>query len=316
MLKAVKLAVLRAAKMTGLFTLTASSEWRRRRLLILCYHGFSLDDEHLWDPALYVTPARFRERLTFLRDHRYNVLPLADALSRVKSGTLPEKAVAITVDDGTYDFYRQALPILNEFRYPATLYLSTYYVERQEPVFDGICEYMQWKAGRRVSLDAQNLSGREKSERVRTLAKELGIDYDTLKERRVITLMTPEETAAAARQGIDVQLHTHRHRTPRDEALFTDEVLENRTRIEQITGLPARHFCYPSGVARAEFLPWLRKLDVESATTCELGMVSPDVDPLLLPRLIDTSTLTWVEFEGWLAGIASFAPRRKSQGTN
>lgn len=310
MLKAVKLAVLRTAKKCGLFEATAASEWRRRRLLILCYHGFSLDDEHLWDPALYITPGRFRERLTFLRDKGYNVLPLAEGLSRLRSGTLPARAVAITVDDGTYDFYSQALPILNEFRYPATLYLSTYYVEHQEPVFDGICEYMQWKASRRVTIDAGSLSGREKSQRARELARELGIDYGALTARRVITLMTAEETAEAARRGIDVQLHTHRHRTPSDERLFAEEIHENRVRIERMTGAPARHFCYPSGVARAEFLPWLRKLGVESATTCEPGIVSPASDLLLLPRLIDTSTMTWLEFEAWLTGCASFLPRR------
>ena len=59
------LAGIRAA---GGFRLFADSEWRRRRLLILCYHGVSLQDEHEWNPELFVTPAFLRRRFEILRD--------------------------------------------------------------------------------------------------------------------------------------------------------------------------------------------------------------------------------------------------------
>ena len=61
-LQAAKLAVLRTLRALGGFGLVAGSGWRRRRLLILCYHGFSLRDEHRWNPDLYVTGEHFARR--------------------------------------------------------------------------------------------------------------------------------------------------------------------------------------------------------------------------------------------------------------
>ncbi|MDH3223056.1 MAG: hypothetical protein OEO23_05005, partial [Gemmatimonadota bacterium] len=50
-----KRAGLAALKASGGFDASAGSFWRRQRLAILCYHGISLDDEHHWDPALFVS---------------------------------------------------------------------------------------------------------------------------------------------------------------------------------------------------------------------------------------------------------------------
>src|SRR5207249_8815632 len=49
MLKRFKQATLRSLKTSGVSTLVHNSRWRRQRLLILAYHGISLEDEHLWN---------------------------------------------------------------------------------------------------------------------------------------------------------------------------------------------------------------------------------------------------------------------------
>ena len=55
MLKAIECAFLQTFKTAGIFRMVRDSEWRRQRLLILCYHSISLDDEHEWRPATYKT---------------------------------------------------------------------------------------------------------------------------------------------------------------------------------------------------------------------------------------------------------------------
>ena len=95
--------VLKAAKMSGAFALVRDSAWRRRRLLILCYHGVAMDDEAEWDSELYITQERLRHRLATLRAGGYNILPLAEATRRLFDGTLPPRSVALTFDDGAVD---------------------------------------------------------------------------------------------------------------------------------------------------------------------------------------------------------------------
>jgi len=38
-------------------------------LLILAYHGVSQDDEHLWDPKLFVSPECFATRMQALKHY-------------------------------------------------------------------------------------------------------------------------------------------------------------------------------------------------------------------------------------------------------
>ena len=337
-LQTAKRKFLRKCKTWGVYDRVAASSWRQKRLLILCYHSFSLEDEHLWRPVTFEPLSFLQERLQSLSESGASVLPLTEAVERLYAGALPPVSVCLTFDDGTYDFYKTVLPLLKKYGYPATLYMSTYYCEARRPVFPLMCSYLLWKARNRVltadrslgierDIDLRDPGNREwahrqilsatdsrtEAEFAQRLAARLEIDYRALLDKRILQLMTPEEAAEAARAGIDVQLHTHRHRTPEDHDLFIREIRDNRFRVERITGIPAVHFCYPSGVWRREFLPWLNEERVATATTCEPGLASIHSEKLLLPRLLDMSTLTSIEFEGWLAGVGSWLPRRASR---
>src|ERR1700678_1392960 len=144
--------VLRLAEATGMSRLLSGSAYRRNRLLILCYHGISKYDEHDWG-ALYIPPETFRRRMELMAEARCNVLPLCEAVNRLQSGTLPDRAVAITFDDGLHDFFSVAFPIIESFGYPVTLYLTTYYVEFNRPVFDPMCSYLLWNERHKQQLE-------------------------------------------------------------------------------------------------------------------------------------------------------------------
>ena len=122
-LRELKAASLRALKTVGGFQLLLDSPWRRKRLLILCYHGISLRDEHEWNPRLYMTPSALETRLGILRDAGCAVLPLHTAVEQLYAGALPPRAVALTFDDGYVDFCVQAYPLLKKYHMPATVYL-------------------------------------------------------------------------------------------------------------------------------------------------------------------------------------------------
>lgn len=330
------------ARTVGGFRWLGNSDWRRRHLLILCYHGVSLRDEHEWDPELFVSPAFLRRRFEILRDTGCTVLPLGEAVRALRSGTLPRRSVVLTFDDGFYNYLAAAVPLLEQFRYPATNYVSSYYSIHQRPILQLALRYLLWRARQQVLspghfpgqtnatdlgdhpqremlashllVDVRKLSGNRDAQQawLADVAARLGIDWSIVLQNRLFHLMTAAEIAEAARRGTDIQLHTHRHRTPRDESQFTSEVVENRSYLEAQTGQPAVHFCYPSGDVDSMFLPLLRGLNVETATTCEVDMARSTHDPLLLPRFVDTMGQSELAFESWLSGMGALLRKRSS----
>jgi peptidoglycan/xylan/chitin deacetylase (PgdA/CDA1 family) len=338
-----KEALFRIAKRVGAFTLVRDSEWRRQRLLILCYHGVALHDEHEWNDELYVTPALLRARLQLLRDREYTILPLDEACRLLRQGRLPPRSVSLTFDDATVDFERAALPILREFQAPATLYLTSFYTDLRVPVFDTVLSYVLWK-GRASGADVgaycrgagplpiatprergrahgllrhdaakRSLDALAKDALVARIAAHLGVDYAAILSSEVLQLMTPASVAALPHDLVSVQMHTHRHRAPRERVLFRRELVDNAGRIREMRGQrsPLTHFCYPNGEYRGDLLPWLREFGVEFATTCLPGIASSHDDPLLLPRFVDNCKQSTTAFEAWVSGFAALLPKSR-----
>ena len=68
---------------------------------------------------------------------------------------------------------------------------------------------------------SDSLSAVEKNDRLRELAGALGEDCDAFRRERLFNLLTTEEIRdLSGRPGFAFELHTHRHRTPREEDLF------------------------------------------------------------------------------------------------
>jgi peptidoglycan/xylan/chitin deacetylase (PgdA/CDA1 family) len=335
----VKLAFLRGSQLAGLGHLVLNSSWRRERLLILCWHNLAHDDEHLWNPQLCLAPQTFRARLNLLRSTRCNVLPLGEALARLRQGTLPARAVALTIDDGDSSTAQLAWPMLREFGFPATLYWTTYYSTKSYAVFDPMLSYLLWKARNRrldlrepaVSCDlssgearhqafqtiyqhaqANAWDGERKENFLATLARDLGIDYPAIKARRILHLITPAEAQTMQREGIDLQLHTHRHRVPKNQELFSRELHDNANMLRDAGAAHPSHFCYPSGSYLPEFAEWLRRDQIVSATTCQPGFAERDTDFYFLPRFLDQEDKPLAEFAGWVSGVASWMVRPQS----
>jgi peptidoglycan/xylan/chitin deacetylase (PgdA/CDA1 family) len=337
--RSLKQVCLTTGKSCGLFKLASTSGFRNSRVLVLGYHGVSLEDEHLWNPSLYLSADTFRRRMEALKRSRCTVLSLEEGLSRIAAHKLPERSVVLTFDDGTYDFYRIVWPILREFGYPATvLYLTTYYVEHQYASTPYIWSYMLWKAngsrvnareilGKEVMFNLEDQSGRAEALRqVRSLAVSekmdandrnilseklahiLGLDFTLICNRRTLQLLSPEEVQELACDGVSAQMHMHLHQSPTTREAYIDNLEANRHFIEKLTGSKPNHFCYLSGRYSQQNVSWLRNYGIESATTCEPGLFSAKTERLLIPRLLDSSNLSDTVFESWLVGIGALMP--------
>lgn len=303
----------------------------RRRTNILCFHGFSVRDEHLFRPMLFMRAEVFARRLAAIRRLGLSVITLDGFVEKRSRGELSIDDVVLTIDDGFYSVLSVAAPLLREFGMPATLYATTYYVEHQEPLPHLVIQYAFWKTPRQsISLDGlqpkasgtvrtKGPEGLRASAELCELAHALGlaarvslaqavcermdVDYEEIRQSRRLTLLTRAELAQLAGFGIDVQLHTHRHRSPADERELAEELALNRKVLAPAARSELRHLCYPSGEWNRAQWPALGKLGLVTATTCEPGLNSERTPAFGLRRCLDSDDLPELEFEAELTGF-------------
>jgi peptidoglycan/xylan/chitin deacetylase (PgdA/CDA1 family) len=304
----------------------------RRGLRIICYHGISLRDEHCFQPKLFIRENTFRERMAYLKRHGYPILPLDEALNLMYRGELPSWAAVITFDDGWLGIGTKAAPVLVNYGFPSTLYVTTKDVVNEMPVFDVALRYLLWK-GREKVLDScflnrgskdidlsspaqreraacdideavKSFDDRSKQDLLLKLAQALDVDWNSDDGSQLFRLMTADQLAPLPGQGMDLQLHTHHHCMPlNDQEGVESEITANRATLARIVDGPFQHFCYPSGEFHPMHFPWLRALGIESATTCLAGFNYPNTDRLELRRFLDGENITQVEFEAEISGF-------------
>lgn len=331
-----KAALLRAVELAGGARLAASMT--RGGLRILCYHGVTEHDEADFSPVLFMRRATFARRMEWLAGSGYRVVSLQQGLDELLAGSLPPRTVALTFDDGWAGIGQHAWPILRRLRLPFTVYVSSYYMVTGQPVFNVALRYLFWKARRAgrslaaigerlggalaaaapdegslataVIAHAESLPRAERTELLRAVAESVGDDGDALIASRRFGFMSPDEVAALARDGVDIQLHTHRHRFPiGDREAALQELADNRAALAPLARAPLDHFCYPSGVYDASQFDWLRGAGVKSATTTESGLATRAAHPLALPRILDSEALPDVVFRAELSGTLALARR-------
>jgi len=318
-LRQVKIAVFYLARFFGFFYI---AEWfTRKELRILCYHGFSVTDEHRWFPGTFMTPALMRQRFRYIKKRGYRVLTLDQALEHMAGGDLPARALVLTFDDGFASTLAEGVPLLREFSFSAVLYVTSYYVTHAHPIFRLAVQYLFWKAKKtdfKSDLDrisqvietgnslTDNVS---RDELIRSLGRELRIDAEPLFIDRRFHLLTPSEIKQCSEGGFEIQLHTHRHRFPKEPDLLRREIIQNREVLEPIVDRSMNHLCYPSGVYDSAQWNVLHSEGIQSATTCELGLNSGKTPRLGLKRQLDSETVTQVEFEAELSGFTELLRR-------
>lgn len=104
------------------------SQGNQLRVPILMYHYISSNP----DPAdrardsLATPPDKFDEQLKYLSDNGYTTLTLDTLYAALKNQvTLPSKPIILTFDDGYIDFFINAYPILQKYRFQAMVFIPT-----------------------------------------------------------------------------------------------------------------------------------------------------------------------------------------------
>jgi len=110
--------------------------------VILMYHHFGDDTP----PSTSVTLAQFDAHLDYLAGNGYRIWPLEKIVAQLrKRQPLPDKVVAISVDDAYRSVYHEAWPRLHARGWPFTVFVAT------DPVDEGLPAMMSWEQMREMA---------------------------------------------------------------------------------------------------------------------------------------------------------------------
>ncbi|MCG8469009.1 MAG: polysaccharide deacetylase family protein [Gemmatimonadetes bacterium] len=328
--KRLKRFALRIARVCGLFALARALT--RDDVRILGYHYVSMDDEETRFPSLFLTPSQLRQRLEHLR-RCYRIVSLDEAVETLRTGHPGAKRVALTFDDGLYNFAAAAVPVLEEYGAPAAVYVVTAHVVNEIPV----CVMALRDVLARADVDALRApvpelgdvpslatdearrafrgramghlrtlphAGPERLDFTRRVARALDVELDEILERRTWDVLTAEEMRDLTERGFAIEAHGHNHL---DAVAATDRLFDEVDRcadvIEEATGRRPVDYCYPFGLWSRAGWPALERAGVRSATTTLYGMNSPRTPRLSLRRYMDGGDMTQLEFEFELSGL-------------
>ena len=109
--------------------------------VIVMYHRF---DGRYSDTS--VTKELLIRHLEFFRSNHFRIVPLSAVMRALKHGqSLPEKTLAVTVDDAYRSLYEIAHPVFLKYRVPYTVFVNT------EGIDKGIKDYMTWRQLRHIA---------------------------------------------------------------------------------------------------------------------------------------------------------------------
>ena len=195
--------------------------------------------------ASYCDRGRFARQMAFLHHGGFRVLDLDTALTCLRGEqVVPPRAVVLTFDDAYENFADHALPVLQRYGFPATVYAISGWLGRRA----------EWYGDDPLAPLPRLMSAGQ----LRALH------------------------AAGIAVGSHTHNHVKLPRLSPDTQRM--ELAASKATLEDLLGQQVRHLCYPFGCFDLDAARAAQAAGYVSATTCLRGAATPADHPLVLPR--------------------------------
>lgn len=287
----------------------------KRKALILAYHRIAPKSELIDNnvmPGLFISDHAFSLHLRWLSDH-FDMVPLSDIVARInRKEEWHRPLCAITLDDGWYDNYEHAFPILKEYRVPATIFIIGSGVGTSQPNAWDLCfEIVQHATLPKYLTGFDELDSTlagvhgDPTEKARCLIKIMrslpASDVEEISRRlrdysygvgagttgHKYAKLSWQNIHEMQKYGIEFGYHSKNHHmlTHVQEEHLQDE-LECPEEEAKANGVSlSRIFCYPDGQHNERIVGVLKKVGYQGATTLIPGLNDVDTNPFLLRRI-------------------------------
>lgn len=247
--------------------------WPLRSNGLYCFNFHRIGDASNtpFDPCVYsCDQENFKQYILFLREH-FRIIDMKELDQIITQGKkVREKLALITFDDGYYDNYEIAYPILKAYKVPATFFVTTSLISSNIiPWWDEIAWHVKCLAGKSVKLsiwpEAITLPDKVDADIIRRiLGKVKSFPAQINSQLSELQALTQQEVPSALSQqlfmqwchltelennSITIGAHSHTHRilsslSPKD---LTYELTESKRLLEQHLSHPIESLSYPVG---------------------------------------------------------------------
>lgn len=264
---------------------------------VLMYHGVVPDGTR---PVLWTQLERsaFAAQLRYLAEHRpvISVPHLIDGLQGRR--TLPDHAVAITFDDGYFNVLDQALPELERFGLPATLFMTAGHFTGDlapgqllwfDQIYDSHGDQLVLGFAETVYRRTRILKRMPEETRQKVVAQLYGAEFarrpvDPDHPRRLMSLEELKRLADSPLMTIGAHSLTHGLLTRMPQAQARDEISRSRQVLQGLLQQPIETFAFPDGALDETVTQLVRQAGFRAAFSTRPGAVRRGDDRFTLRR--------------------------------
>lgn len=312
----------------------------QNRARIVLYHGVYpyIDNWGIFNyRKKFITPGAFRKQMVWIKK-KFEILPLSRLVELIVSQKgFPKRSIAITLDDGYKNNFDYVFPILQELNIPATIFLTTDFVDQKGPLWVDMLEYAIGNTslpsfiltvyGKEKNFKTSSFEEKRQTDNfLRSYLKKISrndanillesIIEKTGKDLRKTIASSPykaldwKEIRQMQDNGIAFGSHTLSHPILSNINYFEQEgeILLSKKRLDEngITPLPI--FAYPNGQPQdftKDTVNILKKTGFIASLTTLTGAVESDSDPFMLPRFTMDGTDSQYFFKTTISGVRS-----------
>lgn len=278
------------------------------RLSVLIFHRVAAAPDVLLPDEL---DARQFDRILGWLGRGFQVLPLADALQRLSSGTLAPRAAAITFDDGYLDNHAVALPLLQRHGLTATFFIATDFLDGGMMFNDAIIASIRETQRSALGLEALGLGVlpvstlEQRRDAVRRVISAVKYLDPAERGRAVQALHRAAGTAPAGdpmmqrrhladllSAGMSIGAHTCSHPilSRLADPLALREIRNSKQRLESELGVEVPLFAYPNGKPGTDYTAahadMVRACGFRGAVSTAPGAARQAGDVFQVPRFL------------------------------
>lgn len=222
--------------------MTSTSVEEGVKVPIIMYHSILKDSKR--QGKYVISPDTFESDLKYLTEQGYTTIVMQDLIDYVHGGTLPEKPIMLTFDDGYSNNYLYAYPLLQ--KYGCKMVLS--------PIVRNVEE----------STESQD-----------TNPNYAQCSWEQLKEMSDSGLVELQNHSYNMHTNTRGRNGTQKNKGESDEAykqVFTEDVRRAQEAFQQNIGKQPTTFTYPFGAISNVSVIYLKEMGFQATLTCENKM--------------------------------------------